>query len=159
MTTRETKLQTFQYKIINRIIPCKKWLFDQNVIPSPYCTLCKDNCIDTILHHFIECSELRTFWRSLESWWNQSSNLKVQLTKKHIIFGIYYDNLEFITVNYVILLAKWYIYTHVYHERKVELYGFLVALKSHLEIEKQVCYYNGKCEEFTKKWIGVYNKL
>ena len=158
-TTRETKLQTFQYKIINRIIPCKKWLFDQNVIPSPYCSSCKGNCIDTILHHFIECSEVNNFWTSLESWWNRSSKLKVQFTKKHIIFGLYYDNSGFCTVNFVILLAKWYIYTHVYHERNIELYGFLVTLKHHLEIEKQVCYYNGKSEEFTKKWFDLYDKL
>ena len=124
MTTRETKLQTLQYKFIHRIIPCKKWLCDQKVISSPYCTQCSDNCVDSIIHHFIECRGLDNFWRSLETWWNNISTVKVQLSPKHIIFGIYYDNLYFSTVNYVILLSKWYIYTHIYEERKVDLYGF-----------------------------------
>ena len=28
MVTRETRLQSFQYRILHRIIPCNKWLFD-----------------------------------------------------------------------------------------------------------------------------------
>ena len=159
MTTRETKLQTLQYKILHRIIPCQKWLFDQRVISSPYCARCSDNCIDTILHHFIECRGLDNFWKSLETWWNNTSTLKVQLSKKHILFGMYYDNLDFSTLNYVILLSKWYIYTHVYRERKTDLHGFLVLLKHHLEMERQIQYCNGKITQFNKKWNLIYNKL
>ena len=158
-TSRETKLQSFQYKIIHRVISCRKWLYNQKVIPSPYCTLCNNNCIDTILHLLIECSSLNSFWKHIESWWNRVSQTQVQLTKKHIIFGIYYDLNYFSTINYVVLLAKWYIYTNIYLKHKTELYGFLVLLKHRLEIEKQISYSNGKKDEFNKKWLDIIDKL
>ena len=158
-TTRETKLQSFQYKVIHRVISCKKWLYNQKVVSSPHCALCTGNCIDTIQHHFIECSGLNNFWKYLESWWNRSSTTQVHLTKKHIIFGVYYDLSHFTAVNYVILLAKWYIYTHTYLERKIELYNFLVILKHHLNIERQISYCNGRKEEFNKKWSNIIENL
>ena len=37
---RETKLQSFQYKIINRIINCNKKLFDMKIEHSPVCSYC-----------------------------------------------------------------------------------------------------------------------
>ena len=37
---RETKLQSFQYKIIHRIINCNKKLFDMRIENSPLCTYC-----------------------------------------------------------------------------------------------------------------------
>ena len=36
--SRETKLQPFQYKIINRIINCNKKLFDMKIKHSPVCS-------------------------------------------------------------------------------------------------------------------------
>ncbi len=44
--TRETKLQSRQFKIVHRIIPCKKWLHDQNAINY----------------------ELNKFWNVFENW-------------------------------------------------------------------------------------------
>ena len=35
---RETKLQSFQYKIINKIINCSKMLFDMKIKNSPVCS-------------------------------------------------------------------------------------------------------------------------
>ena len=44
----EAYLQTFQYKILHRIIPCNHWLFNIKVKSSPNCTLC--NVDDNITH-------------------------------------------------------------------------------------------------------------
>ena len=158
-TTRETKLQTLQYKLIHRIIPCKKWLFNQKVISYPYCTSCSEECIENIQHLFIQCSKPKEFWKNLESWWNRSLEPKIQLTNKHILFGIYYDLHDFITVNYIIILAKWFIFTNAYLEREINMYRFLVLLKHHLDIEKQICYSNGKKEEFAKRWSHITDNL
>ena len=53
-TTRETKLQSLQYRIIHRIIPCRKWLFIQHVVDSSICNICGEP--DDILHFLIKCS-------------------------------------------------------------------------------------------------------
>ena len=157
--TRETKLQTFQYKILHRIIPCRKWLFVQKVIDSPYCTLCNGNNVDDIVHRFVECHRVKQFWISLEKWWETAFKYNIQLTKKHIIFGYYYDNVHFVKLNYIILLAKWYIQGQINMDHFFDFYDFLIVLKSHLITEKYVCTLNNQPHKFDNRWSDVLDLL
>ncbi len=94
---------------MHRIIPLKKWLHEQKVINSPSYEMCKEEKVDDMTHHFIECSGLNNFCRVFENWWNRTATYLIQLSNKLIMFGIYYDNTFYKNVTYVILLAKWYI--------------------------------------------------
>ena len=60
---RETKLQSFQYKIIQRIINCNKKLFDMTIKNSPICTYCDQT--DDIGHLFFLCKDVYQFWRDM----------------------------------------------------------------------------------------------
>ncbi len=75
--SRETKLQSLQFKIVHRIIPCKKWLHDQKVINSPSCKMYKEEKVDDITHHFIECCGLNNFWNVFENWWNRTTTYPI----------------------------------------------------------------------------------
>ena len=156
--TRETKLQSLQYKIIHRIFPCKKWLHIQTVADTPYCDFC-DNEVDDIVHYFFGCSTLNNLWSHLERWWNRTADYQVKVTPKHIIFGFYYDNESFSNVNYVLLLAKWYIKCQRYHERHIDFYSFLSVLKQHLLTEKYICTSSNKMHLFNKKWSTILENL
>ena len=156
---RETKLQSLQYKFIHKIIPCRKWLHIQKVVDSPFCALCKDNELDDILHRFVECRKLNNFWSTLENWWNRTADYQISLTKKHIIFGLYYDNTNFSNVNYVILLGKWFIQYQINHERQIDFLGFLVILKQHLLTELCICTGNNTLHTFNKKWSIILENL
>ncbi len=50
---RETRIQTFQYKILHKVISCNKWLFNIRIKTSELCDYCKD--IDDIPHFFYHC--------------------------------------------------------------------------------------------------------
>ena len=50
-TTRETKLQTVQYKILHRIITRNKKLFEMKIQDSPECSYCE--AVDNIAHFFV----------------------------------------------------------------------------------------------------------
>ncbi len=89
--SRETKLQSLQFKIMHRIIPCKKWLLDQKVINSPSCEMCKEEKVDDMTRHFIECSGLNNFRNVFENWWKRIATYPIQLSGKLIMFGIYYE--------------------------------------------------------------------
>ncbi len=158
VATRNTHLQSLQFKFIHRIIPCNKWLFTQNVINSPHCTTCSES-IDDIIHHFVDCKGLNNFWNSLELWWNRTAKYQVKICKKHIIFGLYYDNVFFSSINFVLLLAKSYIYRQVYNEHTVDFYNFLSVLKSNLEIEKFICDSTGRGQNFDEKWSMIFDNL
>lgn len=159
IATRETKLQSLQYKVINRITVCRKWLHDLKVVDSPYCLRCHENKIDDIIHHFTECTQVNAFWASLEKWWNRTADYVIKLTKKHIIFGFYYDNFEFECINCVILIAKWYIQNQVYLERRIDFFDFLVILKRHLQTERYICLCNNKLNTFNKKWLKIWDSI
>ena len=159
LSARETKLQSIQYKILHRIIPCRKWLYKQKVIDSQICNQCNENEVDDILHHFIKCSRLQNFWHSIELWWNRKAEYQIVLTNKHIIFGFYYDNANFSNINYIILLAKWYIQSQTYYERQIDFLGFLTTLKQHLLTEKYICTCNDKLNLFDKKWSKILENL
>ena len=128
--TRETNLQALQYKVLNRIIACKKWLHTQKIIDSPNCS-CGE--LDDLMHFLVKCTGLNGFWKKLERWINCNVKQNTLLTEKHIIFGIYYDLKYFRQVNYILLLAKWHVCNQKYFNHSVDLYTFFPVLKSHLD--------------------------
>ncbi len=58
-TTRETKLQSFQYRILHRTIICRKKLYNMKLVDSPNCLYC--NNIDDIKHFLLSCEKTRHF--------------------------------------------------------------------------------------------------
>ncbi len=50
ITVRDTKIQTFQYRSIHRIVPCNEWLFKLTVKPCSTCVYCFHS--DSLIHFF-----------------------------------------------------------------------------------------------------------
>ncbi len=75
------------------------------------------------------------------------------------MFGIYYDNTFYKNVNYVFLLAKWYIHREVYLKHNIDFFNFLIVLKSHLDTEKYICACNGRLHTFNIQWSEIYECL
>jgi hypothetical protein len=51
--SRETKKQSFQYKILHQIFPCQDKLYQWNISDDNCCTSCGK--IDTLIHYFYSC--------------------------------------------------------------------------------------------------------
>ncbi len=98
----------------------------------------KEEKVDNMTHHFIECSGLNNFWNVFEIWWNRTATYPIQLSNKLIMFGIYYDNTFYKKFNYVILLAKWYKHRQVYLKWNIDFFNFLIVLKRHLDTGKYI---------------------
>ena len=65
-TCLETYLQTFQYKIVHRILNSNYNLYKWKIIDNPFCIYCAN--IDTIEHHLYLCGFSKQFWEKLEKW-------------------------------------------------------------------------------------------
>ncbi len=66
----------------------------------------------------------------------------------------------FITnVNYMILLAKWYIHRQVYLKQNIDFFNFLIVLQSHLDTEQYICICNGRLHTFNIQWSEIYECL
>ena len=155
--SRDTALQSFQYRIIQRIFPCNKWFHNLTVISSDLCNYC--NMSDTIEHHLFYCKKIDKFWVNLQDWYNEATNEQISLTCKHVILGLYYDNLHFSCINYIILLAKMYIYRQKYNDSPIDIINFLVHLHCKLNIERKICENNTSVENFNVKWSDILRML
>ena len=70
-------VQSLQFKIINRYIPCKENLYLWGKESSDKCGLCNE--IDTIEHFFAQCSYNRVFWQGVSTLvqWALDINIKL----------------------------------------------------------------------------------
>ncbi len=89
-TLRETKMQSFQFKLLHRLTPCRKNLAKWKISDTEYCQFCPE--VDNIQHFFVYCEKVKSFWKSFFKWWNRLE--LVELTSEHendieesIIFG------------------------------------------------------------------------
>ncbi len=58
-TTRDTNIQSFQFRIIHKIIPCNKWLHTIKINNNAVCNFCDED--DDMLFFFINCKKLKNF--------------------------------------------------------------------------------------------------
>jgi len=111
--SRETSLQSFQYKIFHRFFPCNYtlsiWYKDQNCL----CNLC--NQTDYLEHYFYFCPNVQHLWHAIQKWWKSILEVTINLNEIYILFGIPNTNTNddsmIDVLNMCILYAKWYIFT------------------------------------------------
>jgi hypothetical protein len=135
-STCSTKLCSFHYKIIHRIINCKEKLVKWNILSSPICSSCPE--IETIEHMLIYCTTAKTFWRHFFNWWNGISDLKIDTNRRElgesVLFGFRLTSNEYKLLNYICIHAKFFIYKKkTYENGNLCLFEFLVTLKTNLE--------------------------
>ena len=104
---QETYLQSFQYKVVTRILNCNYNLHKWGIKDSPVCEYCNE--LDTITHHLFECQVVKTFWNEVELWIYDRLGVLFNLTVCEIIFGIRELDELIRLVNYIILYGKLYI--------------------------------------------------
>jgi hypothetical protein len=157
-TVRETQLQTFQYKIIHRLITCNAKLFKMKLTDSPICSYCHEE--DTIHHFFLFCPKVREFWSLFFNWWNRLGDLQIPHSGEEFILFGYQSKEETLNVlNYCLLHAKFYVYKQrLFHNNSLDLYKFLVQLKYKLQIEYTICQDNLSLNKF-EKYSFVYDQL
>jgi len=158
--TRDTKLQSFQTKITHRIFACNYALNIWGKRDDNNCSFCNDN-VDDILHYFIECKSVKPFWRSLFNWWFNISETNFQLEKCEMLFGVLnFNESKMLDVfNFLLLVAKWYIYTCKKDNLNLFFLNFLLEVKNNLELEKYIMYKNGNNREFDEKWALLCDNL
>ena len=154
---KETALQSFQYKIVHRIIACNHWLYNLKIKNSPNCTKCNKD--DTICHFFIFCDGLEQFWESFMTWWKNITDCTLILNEFMVLFGTNILTEESKMFNYCLIVAKKYIYDQKKAERGVDFYNYLVHLKNKITVSQEHYIALGKLEDYEKKWGLLLNNL
>ena len=154
---RETYLQSFHFKIINRYIACRANLHKWKKAPSPDCLDC--GAFDSVEHHLYTCNRLQHFWQSIFTWLYRVSGLRINLTVSDIIFGICNENNDNMLnmFNYCILLAKDFIYNCKVNMKTLNFNEYRNKLMFRIEIEKHLAIVNNELEEFQRTWENFLN--
>ena len=147
---RDTRIKTFQYKVLYDLIPCNQYLFKIGKSETENCSRC--NIEDNISHYFYSCAETKLFWNSFINWWKNITNEDINLTSISIRIGILGNYVKNETLNACILMAKWHIYKNKLNESQIFFYRFLCDIKYFLIIEKNIHLKQGKIQQYTKKW-------
>ena len=152
--TKNVRYIQLHYNIIHRILVTNRSLFLMGIKDSDSCTFCNDHR-ETILHLLVECHMVDQFWKHLINWLNLI-NIKIRLSPDNIIFGLHHSST---VLNYILLIAKKYIYvTRCYG--KIPLFqNVLSILKFNLKDEKLRYEMYDNVNLFWQKWGIIYNKL
>ena len=149
-----------QYKIIHGIYTCNLKLYQWKIKPSSVCNYCEE--IDNDTHHFYFCRDMAIFWNSFINWWyhictNCITNKVLTLTQ--VMLGVKEKVCHKPQLNFLIYLAKWYIFRSKYLEQKCFFVDYLTEVKNNLEIERVIQITNGKLLKYIEMWQVIYNSL
>lgn len=160
-TCRETKLQAFHYRIMQRIITCNSYLHKIKIKQSPECSFCAEE--DSISHFFVTCDKVKVFWNSLNDWCIQHIDLPLaHLSIHEVLLGLTRDignpTAQKVT-NWILLCAKFYLHRQkLFHAGEFSLLAFLRETKRKLETERLACIMENTRQKF-RAWQRLFDAL
>ena len=152
---RETKLQSFQYQVINRYIACNYSLFKWGKADSPLCADC--NTIEDIEHLFFRCHNVNSFWIAFKVFWQKCYQFTVEVKMEDILFGMSngMDLPEIYALNFCILMAKKFIYECNIDGKAPIFKHYLFRLKNRLIVEKLISIKNEHLSKFNERYEPI----
>jgi len=152
--TQDTKLITFQYKLIRRILPTNVHLKLYKIKNDDVCDLCGE-CTETYEHLFFECPVSRCLIDDLVIWMNPQYVLVDPLQARTIILGYidtFAEDNNRNMFNLILMLYKYYVYKckcknlfPTFHELLLDIKKFYFLEKNH--------------ERYGKKWYNLQTKI
>ena len=153
-TTLDTKLREFPYKLLNLIVFTNKKLYQFKMVESPLCVFCneEEESLERLLYF---CKSSTFFWKELLSWLVDEVNILLNVSHLDILFGKFDLDKDFLLVNHIILLAKYFIYKCKFSKASPSLTVFKVKLKATYKLELHIAKKNGILINHYKKWDNL----
>ena len=134
-----------------RIVPNNKYLFKCKLAPSVLCDFCLSQ-EETNAHLFWECWYIQDFWSKIQDMLT-SNNIEIQLSYFTISFGVNFENNQKgLMFNFIILLAKYYIFASKYKQQIPNITGFRNLLQQTREFEEYIAFSKNRLDVHRKKW-------
>ena len=148
---KEVKLSIFQYKIIHNILYTNTILHKMKKKPHPYCPYCI-NVEQAISHLLFSCYVAKSFWSEFTTWFNSiSPEKKSTLSKDEIIYGVLDDWSSCLTLNHLILIGKYFLYTNALDDKRPQFADCITLVQDKIDIEKYIAIMTNNSSAFVKK--------
>lgn len=154
---RDTKLQSFQFRLIHRFIPCNKFLHNIKIKRTDTCSFCSGT--DTIEHFLFQCHGVQVFWKNFILWFNRETDIQLNVSLRAFLFGVPPDTPKAKVINFLLLFFKFFLYRQkLFYQGSLSLIHILQELKTRLRVEKYLTKIEHKPSHFTQ-WSRIYDAL
>ena len=150
--TKDTKLQWFNYRIINRILGTNKILFMCKIKNSPLCSVCK-NETETIKHLFFYCPYVSNIWSQIGDWILQKTNHNIDFNAQVVLFGRKGNHNKIL--NLIILLIKYVIFQKTRTEQNFSIEDIKRYISSYYQMERKLFTLKSQLNVFQKKMVTL----
>lgn len=157
-SVRETRLQSFQFRLAHRLITCNRLLFRYKIKQADTCAFCEG--VDTLEHFFYQCPVSRRFWRTAFKWIRAASGQDLsRLTMKEILLGVPSTYRQAKRTNSLLLISRYFIHRQrLFHAGDLCITHWVNELRKRLLTEKAICTAEGKPGKFDS-WTPLLDYL
>ena len=99
----------FQLKIVHNILPTRRSLFRARLADSVSFRVCPTKP-ETLPHMLFQCNVASAFWIAFQQWRCEGTLQTFELNECNVTFGWYNDTQSKDILNYVTLVAKYFIF-------------------------------------------------
>ena len=156
-TLLDNKLIWFQYKLIYQILGTNKLLHQIGKSQENACRICK-SATESIVHLFVSCKVVMQLWKDLNHWLDLVLNKHLVLAPLEILLGHLNNDNNFLPVNSLILVTKYYIFICAVNAKIPNFKELCTKLKICYDEQLLLSTNISKEEEFKKNWLG-FKKL
>ena len=150
---QDVKLKWFQARVLHRLLPTRKYLFDRRIIQSPTCTVCNDNP-QTIQHLLWNCKFTKKFWTDFELLLKTKCShcSSLDLSEELVLFGCKENFKSDFCFDFLLILAKFYVYKSYLGNKPLYIECYVRNLKISYTDMKYLAYVNSKQHTFYTTW-------
>ena len=159
VSSKNVQLNWFQTRVVHRLLPTRKYLYDCKIVEDPTCTLCKQQT-QSIRHLLWKCSKTQLFWTDfiLTVRGKCLHCNELNLTEELILFGCQSSVHTDEVFDFLLVLAKYYIYCSYLKETLPKMQTFIEVLKQRYTELKTIAVIEGQITRFEDKWM-LYQEL
>ena len=153
IATKDSPIRAFQFKLLNNVLYLNKMLFKfgKSGWPLYFFYNVKD---ETPYHLFYKCSHTISLWNQLGHFLSNSLNIPL-LTPQNAIFGFINQKENFIIINHLLFIFKFYIYNSRFSSKlDIECLKTIIykTISIELEVSKTETIRNQK---YINKWQPI----
>ena len=153
--TNDTKLRWLQFRILHNILTTNRSVAKFRPEQNPLCQFCKSHS-ETIHHLLWQCNKVKIFWNALSNIINNgcahTHNFKID--EDLALFG-QSDNIKSDKIcEFIILLAKFYIYRSKVQDTVLNVKSFIRELHTRYIVEKEI---HQNSPSFKNDWLQYTN--
>ena len=106
------------------------------------------------MHLFARCDLVKEFWENFKRWLTDKINTTLEINDKNILFSSFSKSS---LINYLTILAKYYIYKNKFYTQTLNILGFELYVKSKFENGMYISKLNNTFDKFLGKWSSLFH--